>query len=105
MGDINVERIIAKLRSRAGQGIKESGTPADKPDLTIALEARLNHLQEELLDSCVYLEELLKMCSGVRAVEYSSRGSDMETVRFYLPLIIVILIYSALGYFGWRYNY
>jgi hypothetical protein len=67
MGDINVERIIAKLRSRSGQGIKEYGTPADKPDL--ALEAGLKHLQEELLDSCVYLEELLKMCSEVRAVE------------------------------------
>ena len=31
--------------------------------------------------------------------------SAMETARFYLPLIIVILIYSALGYVGWRYNY
>ena len=31
--------------------------------------------------------------------------SATETIRFYLPLIIVILIYGAVAYIGWRYNY
>ena len=59
MGDINVERVIAKLRSRSAQGIKEYGTTTDGADL--GLEEWLTHLQEELLDSCIYLEQLLKM--------------------------------------------
>ena len=59
MGDMNVEKVIAKLRSRSAQGIKEYGTTTDRADLP--LKEWLNHLQEELLDSCIYLEQLLKM--------------------------------------------
>ena len=29
---------------------------------------------------------------------------NMKTARFYLPLIIVILIYSVIGLIGWRYT-
>ena len=30
--------------------------------------------------------------------------SATETIRFYLPLIIVILIYGVIGLIGWRYT-
>lgn len=58
MGDHNVEVIITKLRARSEQGVKEYGVTTDKANLT-AVEW-LSHLQEELLDSVVYIQELLR---------------------------------------------
>ena len=31
--------------------------------------------------------------------------SAMKTIRSLMPLIILILIYGAVAYIGWRYNY
>ena len=58
MGDLNVEAIIRKLRGRSTQGEKEYGVTTDRADLT-TLEWLL-HLQEELLDASVYIEQLSK---------------------------------------------
>jgi hypothetical protein len=58
MSDHNVEVIITKLRSRSEQGVKEYGVTTDKANLTTV--EWLSHLQEELLDSVVYIQELLR---------------------------------------------
>lgn len=58
MGDLNVESIIRKLRGRSAQGEKEYGVTTDQADLT-TLDWLL-HLQEELLDASVYIEQLSK---------------------------------------------
>ena len=58
MGDHNVEVIITKLRARSEQGVKEYGVTTDKANLTTV--EWLSHLQEELLDSVVYIQELLR---------------------------------------------
>ena len=31
-------------------------------------------------------------------------ANAMKTMRYYLPLAITILIYSVIGYVGWRYT-
>lgn len=56
MSDLNVEAVIRKLRGRSVAGQKEYGVTTDQANLS-TLEWLL-HLQEELLDASVYIEQL-----------------------------------------------
>jgi len=56
MKDSNVEKVIGQLREREARGLQKYGTNTDRPDLS-TLEW-LQHLQEELMDGCVYIEKL-----------------------------------------------
>lgn len=54
--DSVVESIIEKFRERSAVGIKKYGTTLDRDDLNI--DEWLNHLQEEMMDSLLYIQKL-----------------------------------------------
>ncbi len=54
--DTNVENVCKALKEREKKGIKTYGVTTDRTDLS-TLEW-LQHLQEELMDACVYIEKL-----------------------------------------------
>ena len=54
--DKNVEKVITQLRDREEEGMRKYGVNTERKDLT-TLEW-LQHLQEELMDACVYIEKL-----------------------------------------------
>ena len=56
MNDSNVEKVCKALKSREKKGMETYGVSTDRTDLS-TLEW-LQHLQEELMDACVYLEKL-----------------------------------------------
>ena len=58
MSDINVENVCNSLREREKRGMSKYGVNTMRKDLS-TLEW-LQHLQEELMDACVYVEKLKK---------------------------------------------
>ncbi len=56
MSDINVENVCNSLKEREKRGMSKYGVNTMRKDLSI-LEW-LQHLQEELMDACVYVEKL-----------------------------------------------
>ena len=54
--DKNVDNVITQLRAREQKGMIKYGVNTERTDLT-TLEW-LQHLQEELMDACVYIEKL-----------------------------------------------
>ena len=58
MSDPNVERVIEKHRARAALGIKKYGVTT--ADAALDRRAWLLHLQEELMDACIYIEAALR---------------------------------------------
>lgn len=58
MIDRNVEGVRQKLLDRSNAGIEKYGVTTERDDLH--LYAWLNHLQEELMDACVYIERTLQ---------------------------------------------
>jgi len=51
------DRVIAKIKARAELGENKYGTTMERGDLTHI--EWLIHLQEELMDACVYVEKLI----------------------------------------------
>jgi len=58
MSDINVENVCKSLKEREARGMLKYGVNTMRDDLSV-LEW-LQHLQEELMDGCVYIEKLKK---------------------------------------------
>ena len=56
MSDNNVKNVCASLREREKRGMSKYGVNTMRDDLS-TLEW-LQHLQEELMDACVYIEKL-----------------------------------------------
>jgi hypothetical protein len=56
MIDKNVDNVITQLRAREQKGMIKYGVNTERTDLT-TLEW-LQHLQEELMYACVYIEKL-----------------------------------------------
>jgi hypothetical protein len=56
MSDIE-DRVIAKIEERAEAGFKKYGTTMIRDDLSF--QEWLTHLQEELMDACVYVERIM----------------------------------------------
>ena len=54
--DLNVERVCVQLQDREQRGLLKYGVNTMRDDLSV-LEW-LQHLQEELMDGCVYIEKL-----------------------------------------------
>tara|TARA_R110000824_G_scaffold366017_1_gene554608 strand:+ start:385 stop:624 length:240 start_codon:yes stop_codon:yes gene_type:complete len=53
------DKIIVKIKERAEKGAKKYGVTMERDDLTYT--EWLIHLQEELMDACVYIEKLLTL--------------------------------------------
>tara|TARA_R100000329_G_scaffold71180_1_gene62087 strand:- start:9 stop:200 length:192 start_codon:yes stop_codon:yes gene_type:complete len=51
------DKVCEKIQARAELGQKKYGTTMDRNDLTLI--EWLTHLQEELMDACVYVEKLM----------------------------------------------
>ena len=60
--DLNVERVCVQLQDRAQRGLLKYGVNTERDDLS-TLEW-LQHLQEELMDGCVYIEKLKGELNG-----------------------------------------
>ena len=54
-----VAAVIRKMYNRSQVGIRKYGTTMDRGDLSYA--EWLTHLQEELMDSIIYLEKIKKV--------------------------------------------
>ena len=54
--DSNVEKVCKALKKREEKGMNTYGVSTDRTDLTT--REWLQHLQEELMDACVYIEKL-----------------------------------------------
>ena len=54
--DLNVEKVCVQLQDREQRGLLKYGVNTEREDLS-TLEW-LQHLQEELMDGCVYIEKL-----------------------------------------------
>lgn len=55
--DRNVEAVRDKLAKRAAVGLSKYGVTTERDDLSA--REWLTHLQEELMDACVYIEAFL----------------------------------------------
>tara|TARA_Y100001963_G_C6578872_1_gene352443 strand:+ start:338 stop:535 length:198 start_codon:yes stop_codon:yes gene_type:complete len=60
--DLNVERVCVQLQDREQRGLLKYGVNTERNDLS-TLEW-LQHLQEELMDGCVYIEKLKGELNG-----------------------------------------
>ena len=60
--DLNVERVCVQLQDRVQRGLLKYGVNTERDDLS-TLEW-LQHLQEELMDGCVYIEKLKGELNG-----------------------------------------
>lgn len=58
------ERVIDKIRERAKVGEDKYQTTMEREDLSF--DDWMTHLQEELLDACVYLEKLKDIKSKIK---------------------------------------
>jgi hypothetical protein len=56
MTDTILESVLTNFRQRSEVGQRKYNTTLDRKDLTY--EQWLNHLQEELMDGCLYLEKI-----------------------------------------------
>lgn len=56
--DRNVEAVRAKLLARSEVGLRKYGVTTERGDLSV--RDWLTHLQEELMDACVYIEAALQ---------------------------------------------
>ena len=56
MKDKIVQAVIDKFYKRAETGLKKYGTTMERDD--IDLFGWLNHLQDELMDACIYVQKL-----------------------------------------------
>jgi len=54
-----IKKVVEKITSRSEIGIQKYGTTLDRDDLTLL--DWLNHLQEELMDACGYIEKIIAL--------------------------------------------
>jgi hypothetical protein len=64
MPDRFVESVLAKYKTRSEAGFAKYGVTLERSDLSY--EDWLTHLQEELMDSTLYLEVLVSKLKEVR---------------------------------------
>ena len=64
MNDTNVENVCKALKEREARGMLKYGVNTMRDDLSV-LEW-LQHLQEELMDGCVYIEKLKGELNGYK---------------------------------------
>jgi hypothetical protein len=62
MDDSIVQAVIKNFEKRSIAGYLKYGTNLDRTDLTRL--QWINHLQEELMDACLYLEKLKQELDG-----------------------------------------
>lgn len=76
VGDSNVAAVREKMRQREIQGFDKYGVSTDRTDLTP--EQWLTHLQEELMDACVYTQRMFKEIATLRGQLIEVAGEEEE---------------------------
>ena len=72
MSDTIVEKVIENFKKRSIIGYLKYGVTMDRNDLTY-LEW-INHLQEELMDACIYLEKIKQTTNEIKRLSDSNKG-------------------------------
>ena len=72
MSDLIVEKVIENFKKRSIIGYLKYGVTMDRNDLTY-LEW-VNHLQEELMDACIYLEKIKQTTNEIKRLPNSDKG-------------------------------
>jgi hypothetical protein len=72
MSDTIVEKVIENFKKRSIIGYLKYGVTMDRNDLTY-LEW-VNHLQEELMDACIYLEKIKQTTNEIKRLSDSDKG-------------------------------
>lgn len=72
MSDTIVEKVIENFKKRSIIGYLKYGVTMDRNDLTY-LEW-VNHLQEELMDACIYLEKIKQTTNEIKRLSDSNKG-------------------------------
>ena len=72
MSDTIVEKVIENFKKRSIIGYLKYGVTMDRNDLTY-LEW-VNHLQEELMDACIYLEKIKQTTNEIKRLPNSDKG-------------------------------
>ena len=80
MSDINVENVCNSLREREKRGMSKYGVNTMRKDLS-TLEW-LQHLQEELMDACVYVE---KLKNEMKEIQAEMSGMSWKNPTVYGP--------------------
>jgi hypothetical protein len=72
------DKVITKIKQRAEAGFKKYGTTMQRSDLTF--NEWLTHLQEELMDACVYVERIMLLTdNSPYTMERIRRRHEAET--------------------------
>ena len=72
MSDTIVEKVIENFKKRSIIGYLKYGVTMDRNDLTY-LEW-INHLQEELMDACIYLEKIKQTTNEIKGLSNNNKG-------------------------------
>lgn len=72
MSDTIVESVIENFKKRSIIGYLKYGVTMDRNDLTY-LEW-VTHLQEELMDACIYLEKIKQTTNEIKRLSDSNKG-------------------------------
>jgi hypothetical protein len=72
MSDTIVESVIENFKKRSIIGYLKYGVTMDRNDLTY-LEW-VTHLQEELMDACIYLEKIKQTTNEIKRLPNSNKG-------------------------------
>ena len=64
MNDNIVDEVIENFKKRSIIGYLKYGVTMDRTDLSF--EDWINHLQEELMDACIYLQKIKKTTNEIK---------------------------------------
>ena len=70
-----IENVRVKLLNRSQIGIKKYGTTLNQNNK----DSYLNHLQQEMMDACNYIEKLIVQNSALRPSEYCDESAFGKT--------------------------
>ena len=86
------DKVIAKIKQRAEAGYKKYGTTMIRDDLNF--QQWLTHLQEELMDACVYVERIMLLSDNspytmerIRRRMEAQKQADSDFVDDGMPLL------------------
>lgn len=68
------DNVCLKILGRAEKGKDKYGVTMEREDLST--EEWLNHLQEELMDACVYVERLLMLIDVMKPLNEEAPRND-----------------------------
>ena len=72
MSDKIVNEVIENFKKRSIIGYLKYGVTMDRNDLTF--DDWVNHLQEELMDACIYLQKIKQTTNEIKRLSDNDKG-------------------------------